>query len=114
MVSARNRLLFLSGEFSRTLPCGVVLTGILCVLLPAFLLPDAELAVILIPPLASLAALWCFGPRDAAFTFALPCLLAMFSLIWHTERYEPNLFRNIAGNKVQDIFGNAVRYFRKR
>ena len=57
MVSARNRLLFLSGEFSRTLPCGVVLTGILCVLLPAFLLPDAELAVILIPPLASLAAL---------------------------------------------------------
>lgn len=88
MVSARNRLLFLSGEFSRTLPCGVVLTGILCVLLPAFLLPDAGLAVILIPPLASLAALWCFGPRDAAFKFALPCLLAMFSLIWHTERYE--------------------------
>ena len=32
----------------------------------------------------------------------------------HTERYEPNLFRNIAGNKVQDIFGNAVRYFGKR
>ena len=32
----------------------------------------------------------------------------------HTERYEPDLFRNIAGNKVQDIFGNAVRYFRKR
>ena len=32
----------------------------------------------------------------------------------HTERYEPPLFRNIAGNKVQDIFGNAVRYFRKR
>lgn len=88
MVSVRDRILFLSGEFSRTLPCGVVLTGILCVLLPAFLLPGAELAVILIPPLASLAALWCFGPRDAAFKFALPCLLAMFSLIWHTERYE--------------------------
>ena len=32
----------------------------------------------------------------------------------HTERYEPNLFRNIAGDKVQDIFGNAVRYFRKQ
>ncbi len=32
----------------------------------------------------------------------------------HTERYEPNLFRNIAGNKTQDIFGNAVRYFRKK
>ena len=32
----------------------------------------------------------------------------------HTERYEPNLFRNIAVNKVQDIFVNAVVYFRKR
>ena len=32
----------------------------------------------------------------------------------HTERYENNLFRNIDGNKVQDIFGNAVRYFRKK
>lgn len=32
----------------------------------------------------------------------------------HTERYEPNLFKNIDGNKVQDLFGNAVRYFRKR
>ena len=31
----------------------------------------------------------------------------------HTERYEGNLFRNIGGNKVQDIFGNAIRYFRK-
>ena len=32
----------------------------------------------------------------------------------HTERYEPNQFRNIEGNKVHDIFGNAVRNFRKR
>lgn len=32
----------------------------------------------------------------------------------HTERYENNLFRNIYGYKVQDIFGNAVRYFRKK
>ncbi len=31
----------------------------------------------------------------------------------HTERYESDLFRNIAGEKRQDIFGNAVRYFRK-
>lgn len=32
----------------------------------------------------------------------------------HTERYEPNLYKNIAGDKVQDIFGNAVNYFRQR
>ncbi|MCL2417470.1 MAG: phosphoribosylformylglycinamidine synthase [Bacteroidales bacterium] len=31
----------------------------------------------------------------------------------HSERYENNLFKNIDGNKVQDIFGNAVNYFRK-
>ncbi|GHT14054.1 phosphoribosylformylglycinamidine synthase [Bacteroidia bacterium] len=29
----------------------------------------------------------------------------------HTERYAPNLMRNIAGNKVQGIFDNAVRWF---
>lgn len=31
----------------------------------------------------------------------------------HSERYEKNVFRNIAGNKEQDIFANAVRYFTK-
>ncbi|MDE6828251.1 MAG: phosphoribosylformylglycinamidine synthase subunit PurQ, partial [Alistipes sp.] len=31
----------------------------------------------------------------------------------HTERWEENLYRNIAGNKRQDLFGNAVAYFRK-
>ncbi|MCL2682950.1 MAG: phosphoribosylformylglycinamidine synthase [Bacteroidales bacterium] len=31
----------------------------------------------------------------------------------HSERYENNLFKNIDGNKVQDIFANAVRYFKK-
>ena len=31
----------------------------------------------------------------------------------HTERYENNLFRNIAGNKQQSLFDNAVAYFRK-
>jgi phosphoribosylformylglycinamidine synthase len=29
----------------------------------------------------------------------------------HSERYENNLFKNINGNKNQDIFKNAVRYF---
>ena len=32
----------------------------------------------------------------------------------HTERWEEHLFKNIAGNKEQDLFGNAVNYFRKR
>ncbi|MDE5691100.1 MAG: phosphoribosylformylglycinamidine synthase subunit PurQ, partial [Alistipes sp.] len=32
----------------------------------------------------------------------------------HTERWEEHLFKNIAGNKQQDLFGNAVRYFRKK
>ena len=32
----------------------------------------------------------------------------------HTERYEENLFKNIAGEKRQPLFENAVRYFRKR
>ena len=31
----------------------------------------------------------------------------------HSERYEKNLFKNIGGNLVQDIFSNAVEYFRK-
>ena len=31
----------------------------------------------------------------------------------HSERYEENLFKNIDGNKYQDIFVNAVNYFKK-
>ena len=32
----------------------------------------------------------------------------------HTERYEENLFKNIAGEKRQPLFENAVNYFRKK
>ena len=32
----------------------------------------------------------------------------------HTERWEENLYKNIAGNKLQDLFANAVNYFRKK
>ena len=32
----------------------------------------------------------------------------------HSERYEDNLFKNIAGNRRQPIFENAVAYFRKQ
>ena len=31
----------------------------------------------------------------------------------HTERYTDNLYKNIYGNKKQDIFTNAVKYFTK-
>ena len=31
----------------------------------------------------------------------------------HTERYERDLMKNIHGEKVQDIFANAVNYFRR-
>ncbi|MDE7305036.1 MAG: phosphoribosylformylglycinamidine synthase [Alistipes sp.] len=31
----------------------------------------------------------------------------------HTERWEEHLFKNIAGNKEQALFENAVKYFRK-
>ncbi|MDE7123216.1 MAG: phosphoribosylformylglycinamidine synthase [Alistipes sp.] len=32
----------------------------------------------------------------------------------HTERWEEELFKNIAGNKEQALFRNAVNYFRKK
>jgi phosphoribosylformylglycinamidine synthase len=32
----------------------------------------------------------------------------------HSERYEPNNFKNIYGNKDENIFRNAVNYFRKK
>ena len=32
----------------------------------------------------------------------------------HTERFEEGVFTNIAGNKYQPLFDNAVRYFRKK
>ena len=32
----------------------------------------------------------------------------------HTERYERDLMKNIHGEKIQDIFANAVNYFTKR
>ncbi|MBE6208602.1 MAG: phosphoribosylformylglycinamidine synthase, partial [Rikenellaceae bacterium] len=32
----------------------------------------------------------------------------------HTERYEEQLYKNIAGEKRQPLFENAVNYFRKK
>ena len=37
----------------------------------------------------------------------------VFGKMGHSERYEENLFKNIDGNKYQDIFVNAVNYFKK-
>ena len=32
----------------------------------------------------------------------------------HSERYREGLMKNVAGDKSQNIFRNAVRYFRKK
>ena len=32
----------------------------------------------------------------------------------HSERYRDGLMKNVAGDKRQNLFGNAVRYFRKK
>ena len=32
----------------------------------------------------------------------------------HSERYDENLFKNISGNKVQNIFANAVNYMKNK
>lgn len=37
----------------------------------------------------------------------------IFGKMGHCERYEDGLFKNIEGNKVQNIFLNGVNYFRK-
>ena len=87
----RDRLFFLSGEFSRKLPCGIALGGILCVLVPAFLCPEWKLVSSLFPPLAALALLPLLGPKRTLFQFVFPGLLAMLSLAWHTQQqmYDP-------------------------
>ncbi len=56
-----------------------------------------------------------FNPNGSK--FAIEGILSKDGLILgkmgHTERYESNLFKNISGNKTQDIFTNAVNYFKK-
>lgn len=37
----------------------------------------------------------------------------IFGKMAHSERYEEGLFKNIYGNKEQDIFKNAINYFKK-
>ena len=37
----------------------------------------------------------------------------IFGKMGHSERYEEGLFKNISGNKQQDIFTNGVNYFKK-
>ena len=36
----------------------------------------------------------------------------VFGKMGHTERYVDGLYKNVGGNCFQDLFGNAVRYFR--
>ncbi len=37
----------------------------------------------------------------------------IFGKMGHSERYEEGLFKNIEGNKMQDIFTNGVNYFKR-
>ncbi|MGL6119362.1 MAG: phosphoribosylformylglycinamidine synthase subunit PurQ, partial [Fusobacteriaceae bacterium] len=37
----------------------------------------------------------------------------IFGKMAHSERYEEGVFKNISGNKLQDIFLNGVNYFKK-
>ncbi len=37
----------------------------------------------------------------------------IFGKMAHSERYEEGLFKNISGNKNQDIFANGINYFKK-
>ena len=56
-----------------------------------------------------------FNPNGSA--YAIEGIISKDGLILgkmgHSERYEENLFKNISGNKQQDIFKNAVNYFKR-
>ncbi len=56
-----------------------------------------------------------FNPNGSS--YAIEGIISADGLILgkmgHSERYEENLFKNISGNKMQDIFVNAVNYFKK-
>ena len=95
----QERMRTASGMFSGKLPCGVVLAGILCVLLPAFLLPGWKLLPILLPPLAALGLLPLLGAKRTLFQFALPCLLTMASLAWHRASYAHDPVAAFAQNR---------------
>ena len=94
-----GRLRSASEGVSRSLPCGTVLAGILCAVLPALLYPEKELVSSLVPPLATLAILPLLGAKRALFQFALPCLLAMGSFAWHTASYAHDPVAAFAQNR---------------
>ncbi len=56
-----------------------------------------------------------FNPNGSS--YAIEGIISKDGLILgkmgHSERYENNLFKNISGNMKQDIFENAVKYFKK-
>ena len=56
-----------------------------------------------------------FNPNGSS--YAIEGIISKDGLILgkmgHSERYEENLFKNISGNKQQEIFVNAVNYFKK-
>ena len=56
-----------------------------------------------------------FNPNGSS--YAIEGIISKDGLILgkmgHSERFEENLFKNISGNKQQDIFVNAVNYFKR-
>ena len=52
------------------------------------------------------------GSTDAIEGIISPCG-QILGKMGHSERYDEGLFKNIAGDKRQNLFANAMKYFRK-
>ncbi|OQA82168.1 MAG: ComEC family competence protein [Lentisphaerae bacterium ADurb.Bin242] len=78
-------------DFSRRVPCAVVLAGILSAILPGILAPEWLLPRMLLPVLLTLAVLFPLGARETLFKVLLPALAASVSLLLaeHANRNEP-------------------------
>ena len=57
-----------------------------------------------------------FNPNGSSYGIEgiIDCSGQILGKMGHTERYERDLMKNIYGEKVQDIFANAVNYFTKK
>ena len=53
------------------------------------------------------------GSTDAIEGIISPCG-QILGKMGHSERYDEGLFKNIAGDKRQNLFANAIRYFNKK
>ena len=76
---------------------------------------NGQIATQYVGPTSEPTALAPFNPNGSS--YAIEGIISRDGLILgkmgHSERYEENLFKNISGNKQQEIFVNAVNYFKK-